>query len=143
MLIIFSLSTKRKDIIKTFAKSHMIARNGNTRELSYNHKAFLDVYKAAYFSRVSVLFIAVRYFLSVFGEVQEANRWVVACFIVVLTIVLIVVTKIVIDFLMRKNNHPITNEELENVGAEPDIESISAQVIDGIFYSSDIKTREK
>ncbi len=72
MLIVFAFSTKRENVIRAFARSHMITLDGNTRELSYNHKAFIETYKTAYYTKISVIFISVGYLLGIFGNIGTA-----------------------------------------------------------------------
>lgn len=132
LLIIFSLSTKRRDIIRSFAKSHIIARDGNTKLLSYNHEAFVETYRIAYFSKVSVAFIAVGYLIGVFGDIGTGNRLLAAVSIIALTAVLIAITVLLVNKLVR-NVSKITNEELKAAGAEPDMESISKDEVDALF----------
>lgn len=143
MLIIFSLSTKRKDIIRVFAKSHMIVRDGNTKELSYNHEAFVDTFRSAYYSKISVGFIAAGYIIGVFGDIGDSNRWIVAWIIVALTAVLIMIAKIVIEKTVSNDIKPITNDELQDAGVEVDMESMSNQVIDEILELGGLNLRGK
>ena len=71
MLIVFAFSTKRENVIRAFARSHMITQDGNTKELSYNHEAFIETYKTAYYTQISVIFISVGYLLSIFGNIGD------------------------------------------------------------------------
>ena len=131
MLILYAISTKRKNVIRSFARSHMITRNGDTKELSYDHDAFVDNYRTAYFSKLSVCFIALGYLFGIFGDIGSSNRGYIALAIVVSTIFLILVSSVCVKWLLTKDSvqKRICNEELEAVGAEPDMESINSKVI--------------
>lgn len=143
MLIIFSLSTKRKKLIRAFAKSHMIVRDGKTKELSYNHEAFIDTCRSVYFAKVSVVFIAAGYILGVFSDIGKGNRWIAAGLIAAITIGLILITKAVVEGFVKQEDKPITNVELENAGVEADMESMSPEVIDEALGLGEISFRGK
>lgn len=144
MLIIFSLSTKRKDIIKSFVNSHIIVRDGNTKELSYNHEVFIDSVISAYYSKVSVGYIAAGYIVGIFGDRGDVNRWIVAGITVLITVVLILCTRFTIEKLVKIYRiAPISNEEIESIGAEPDMESMSDEMIDEALSLGGLNFRSK
>ncbi len=135
MLMLFSISTKRLDVIRTFAKSHVIMRNGDTKELSYNHDAFVETFSTAYFSKFSVAYISFGYILGVFGDIEESSRWKAVAGIIAATSVLVLSTQLIVKKLLKKEmvQKRITNEELVRAGVEPDQKSISTKEIDQSF----------
>ncbi|MBR5091716.1 MAG: hypothetical protein IK093_20020 [Ruminiclostridium sp.] len=92
----------------------------------------METYRIAYFSKVSVAFIAVGYLIGVFGDIGTGNRLLAAVSIIALTAVLIAITVLLVNKLVR-NVSKITNEELKAAGAEPDMESISKDEVDALF----------
>lgn len=133
--MIFALSTKREKVIQRFAGNGIIARDNNTNEIFYNEKAFKDSFKDAYLNKCSFAFIALGYFTGVFGEINY-NKVLVGVLIVLLTALIMGVTYLIVNQLVSHSkviNKKITNEELNLVGVEPDIEDIPNDEIDKII----------
>ena len=108
-------------------------RNGNTKELSYNHEAFVESSKTAYYSKVSVCYITAGYIIGVFGDVGDANRWKTLGIIAAITGILVLCTRFMVKNHVKMDSIEwITNDELMSVSAEPDMESISDEEIDGL-----------
>ena len=63
LLIAYSISTKRDDVIKKFSGKGFIHRDNNTNEISYNEKAFFQEYKMAYIDKLSFIYILFGYLL--------------------------------------------------------------------------------
>lgn len=135
ILIVFAISARRENVIRIFAKSNMILRDGNTKKLLYNHYTFIDTYKTTYYSKISVFFIAVGYIIGVFGENRSDKKFVVAITISAMTIGLIFLSWLCVKLLAKQDivQRKITSEELEEIGVEPNMESLSNEQIEALF----------
>ena len=91
LLMIYLLSTNRKEIIKKFANSNsVIKEDGNTGTIDYNHDAFKDEFKNAYLNKEAFCCIAIGTLMSIFAEKGNVNEWVVCFFIIILVIGIII-----------------------------------------------------
>ena len=135
ILLLFTLSTKRLEIIKRFSGTGMILRNGDTGELNYNENEFVNTFREGYLNKAAITFIAIGYFAGVFGEIGQNNRVLVAFCVITFTTIILMLTYSVESFLKKSPvvNARITNKELEQVGIEPDMESISGEEISKMF----------
>lgn len=140
MLIIFAISTKREKVVRAFARSHVTIRDGETKKLSYDHDAFVDDYRVAYFSKISVCFIALGYLIGIFGDIGDYNRLFIALAVIVITVALIIVSYTCVKGLLKKNsNKKISDEELESIGAKPDLELNKSKICDHTLVLDDNK----
>lgn len=135
MIMIFAISTNRKVIIRSFASNNVIFEDGDTHKLKYNRDAFISMYRTAYYSKVSVIYIALGYGLGIFGDMAQANCWVVLFIVVLLTTALIILTRCVVGKLLKREivTNEITKTELENAGCEATIGSASSAEITELF----------
>ena len=135
LLMIFVLSTKREKVIQRFAGNGIIARDNNTNEILYNEKAFKDSFKNAYLNKCSFAFIALGYFMGVFGAINY-NKALVGILIVLCTGLIMGATYLIVNQIVSHSkviNKKITNEELSLAGVEPDIEDIPNDEIAKLF----------
>ena len=135
LLMIFVLSTKREKVIQRFAGNGIIARDNNTNEILYNEKAFKDSFKNAYLNKCSFAFIALGYFMGVFGAINY-NTALVGILIVLCTGLIMGATYLIVNQIVSHSkviNKKITNEELSLAGVEPDIEDIPNDEIAKLF----------
>lgn len=133
ILLLFTLSTKRLEIIKRFARTGIIFRDGDTKELSYNEEEFINTFREGYLNKFAVMYIAIGYFVGVFGEIGQSNRILIAFCVIIFTTILLMLTRNIIERILKKSsivNVRITNEEMRQVGIEPDMESISREEIE-------------
>lgn len=136
MLMINSLSTKRAKVIQRFAGHTLIWRDNNTNEISYDEEVFKDTYKEAYLSKFAFLYIAMGYFMGIFAIIDVESKVMIAVGVVILTIAFIVLAYLVVRLILKYNKKitcKITNEELEELGIEPDIENISNDEIEKMW----------
>ena len=149
LLIIFATSTKRENIIKLLATSHIIQKDGNTGAISYNHEVLFSLYRTAYYSKFSVAYIAAGYLLAVFGDSSKVSKGFAAMLIIIVGTVLVLFAWLCIDrYLLPRNeeaHQEITFEELEALRIKPDLESMSNEEIYNSVeqaWNSDSKERE-
>ena len=134
LLIMFALSTKRTRIIRSFGKSNVILKDGNTQELSYDHDSFVEVYRTAYCSKISVIYILCGYLIGVLGEIGDSNKLSIATSILILALFFLGVARIVVHLLLNqaKVKTPLTYKELEEAGIDSTLNTISYDEIDAI-----------
>lgn len=145
LLIIFSISTKRKNIIRAFAKSHIMTRNIDTGEIIYDHKAFVEVYRIAYYSKISVGLIAIGYMIGIFGNIGQGNKCCIAAIILITTIIIILIVWGIVCILLKKKTVQmrITNDELKNVGVEVNLEKSSPKSVGATLILGEMNVVKK
>jgi len=132
ILLLFTLSTKRLEIIKRFSGTGMIFRNGDNGELSYNENEFVNTFREGYLNKFAITYIAIGYFLGVFGEIGQNNKVLIAFCVITFTAIILMLTCYSVERFLKKAsivNARITNEELKQAGIEPEMESISEEEI--------------
>ena len=137
LLVVYFISTKRKAVIKKFAGNGTIHLDNNTQELTYNEKAFFDEYKMAYIQRLSFVYILAGYLSGVFGSLSESIRCRVMI-IAILSLALMFFSNKGVELYVRNKNKAfkITNDELKELGIEPDSENIPNSQIDEMWGST-------
>lgn len=132
ILLLFILSTKRLEIIKRFSGTGMIFRDGDTGELSYNENEFVNTFREGYLNKFAITYIAIGYFAGIFGEIGQNSGVLIAFCVITFTAMILMLTCYLVEMVLKKAsvvNARITNEELEQAGIEPDMESISREEI--------------
>ena len=136
LLLVNATSTKRDNLIKSFAKSRIIYRDGDTKELSYNVDAFKGLYRNIYLNKFAFAYISLGYFIGIFGDISAASKIIVLFCVAVVAFIDLLGAYFVVDKICmqrEKVTKKITNEELIDLGIEPDAESISTEEIDKMF----------
>ena len=140
LLVVYFISTKRKAVIKKFAGNGTIHLDNNTQELTYNEKAFFDEYKMAYIQRLSFVYILAGYLSGVFGSLSESIRCRVIALVIIaiLSLALMFFSNKGVELYVRNKNKAfkITNDELKELGIEPDSENIPNSQIDEMWGSA-------
>lgn len=136
LLMVSVLSTKRDKVVRRFVGRGTLYRDNNTNTIFYNKTALQETFKEAYLSKFAFLYIAVGYFMGVFGVLNNDYLMLIALAIVVLTILLVALSHLAVFLILKfskKVNRELSNEELSYLGIEPDIENISNEDIQRIF----------
>ena len=139
LFIAYSSSLCRISIIRSFAVNSFITKDGNTKKIDYNHDAFVSEYRKAYFSKITFIYLLAGYILSIFCSLKEYDKCCVAALVAVFTGILYLCTKLIIEkYCLTQADvvNPITSEELTNLGISPNMEKISSEEIETIFYES-------
>lgn len=89
LLLLFSVSTKRVDVIRKFGDGGIITYDEETKELNYKEEAFKEAYRTSYLNKISFFYIGVGYLLGVFGEIGNSNKWITAGVIFTFSIILL------------------------------------------------------
>lgn len=132
LLLIHSLSTEKKAVLKRFTASKLITHNSTTNELSFDKKAYKNEYKVAYFSKCAFLFIALGYFGSIFGTNDKMCKCTIAIITLCLTILIMLATTLIVSLILkysRKCNEEIKIDDLNKIDKAPDIGTISIERI--------------
>ena len=138
LLVVFAISTKRQATIKRFAGKGIIARDGNSKELSYNENEFKETFRIGYVNKCAFMYIAIGYFGGVFGNIDGKNKIVIGLLVLLCTAFLMGIAYVIIEQILKKSkkvNQKITNEELEKAGIKPDMESISNAELEKLLDS--------
>lgn len=136
LLLFLSLPTNRGKVINRFRNADMIFRDGNTKNLTYDKDEFKNIFKQSYLAIFSFLYIIAGYILGIFGNMEDCNKWIILIYIIVATIILIGLAYFIVTQIIKHSksiNKEITNEELEKLGLEPNIEDIPNKDIDEIL----------
>ena len=136
LLLINAISTKRESLITNFSNCNFLSRDGNTHEISYNKNAFKKICETAYLNKFAFAFIASGYFAGIWGEIGDSNKCCIAICVELCTAILIFIAYFVVYLIAKyskKVNAPITNEELEKLGIEPNMESMSSEELQKIL----------
>ncbi|RHT19036.1 hypothetical protein [Clostridium sp. AM33-3] len=136
LLLLFSVSTKRVDVIRKFGDGGIITYDKETKELNYKEEAFKEAYRTSYLNKISFFYIGVGYLLGVFGEIGNSNKWITAGAIFTFSIILLFLTWLVTDMIISKSNvinQKISLEEMKEAGITPDMTSASTEDIDKMF----------
>lgn len=131
-LLISFVSTKRDDIIRRFIGKGLLFRDNNTKKIEYDKSAYKYEYKTAYLNKCSFIYIFIGYLIGVWGIVDNTQRLWAFIFIIILTTLILFITNFVISLYLNKSkniNREITNNDLERLHLEPDIENISNKEI--------------
>lgn len=134
LLMFFSLSAKREQIIKRFVNKNFIIRNEN-EELEYDEGELKSTFRTAYLSKFSFGYIALGYILGIFGDINDSILYTIIG-IILGTIVLMVIAYWITSIILKhsKNaNQELTKEELANYGLEPNMTAISEKEIQEIW----------
>ena len=89
-------------------------------------------------NKFAITYIAIGYFAGIFGEIGQTNRVLIAFCVITITALILMLTCYLVERVLKKAsvvNTRITNEELEQVRIEPDMESISGESISKMFQN--------
>ena len=135
MLLLFSISVKRGNVIRRFCANGIITADSNTKKIDYKKETFIEEFRKAYLSKISFICIATGYILGVFGDIGNKQRE-IAIWIFIVTTFIIIISYFVVGMLIKHNksvNKEITISELEELGIQVDITDISYAEIDKMF----------
>ncbi len=137
LLVAYGISTKRDDVIKKFSGNGIILRDNDTNEIFYNEKAFFQEYKMAYIGKLSFIYILSGYLLGVLGELKDTEiaKDIALIIIAVVSLLIMFASNKMVEILLSKSNKAskITNEDLERIGIEPDMQNIPSSEIEKMF----------
>ena len=136
LILLSSTSTKRDVIIASFANKSFISRNGDTKEISDISKEYKERFRQAYINRAAFLYLTLGYLSGIFAEKGTDDAKITLGIVIVVAATLMLLVKIMVEKVLLKQKKvvmAITNEDLERLGIEPDMESISKEDIENIF----------
>ena len=132
LLILFSASTKRDEIIRRFVGKELMSRDGDDGELTYDEQAYREEFKVAFLNKISFVYIASGYLFGVWGEIENASKLLSTFFIAIVTMTIMSISIFGITFYIKKSKNvgrKITNDDLKRLNLEPTITSISEKDI--------------
>ncbi|MBD5151789.1 MAG: hypothetical protein HDT16_04665 [Oscillibacter sp.] len=134
LLLWKAVSTKRNNLIKSFAKSKVITYDSNTGEIIYNKDAFIETCENAFLNKAAFLYISIGYFLGIWGEIgPDNNKIITAVIIFSISALEIVLTCLVVSIICEhctKITTPITYDELITLNLDVNQSTISFDEID-------------
>ena len=137
LLVAYAISTKREDVIRRFAGKGILYRDNETNKITYNEEAFFQEYKMAYIGKLSFIYILSGYLLGVWGELNKSDSFkdLALIFIAILSLIIMLISNECVEFYITKTNKAseITNNELQEIGIEPDIQNITSEEIEEMF----------
>ena len=135
VVLIYNIGISRASIIKSFRSTAVIARDGETNEISDVTNAIKDRFRQAYVNSAAFVQLLVGYFVGLFAEKTDTEICSVLCAIAISTLVLLCLSLLIVRLCMRRDKvtRNITDEELKSYDIKPDIESLSKKEVDDIF----------
>ena len=133
LLLFYNISTSRKHIVKGFAQKSIIIREEN--EISYNKEALKKCFKNAWINKIAFILIVLGYILGVFGEIGKVNKILVVVLILIITSIVIFISHLIVSFLIKilpSVNKELTYDEINEIGGEVDIETMSSKDVEEI-----------
>ena len=132
LLMINALSTRRDKVIRRFLGKGLVSRDNNTNTIVYDKERLKETYKEAYLSKFAFMFIALGYFFGIFSNIEDDLKLILALIIIAMTVVIMILSYVTVNLVVKYKksvNCEITNEELNELGIEPDIENTSNEEI--------------
>lgn len=133
MLLWYSASTKRDDVIKRFMKRRFVSENKNTNSIEYDEKTYKEEFKVAYLNKISFGYIAVGYIINVWGDCSSFCKIIIVMVIVICSVLVMFLTYkgvLLWTHFSKKVNMKISNEDLERLGICPDFTTVSFDEIE-------------
>lgn len=136
LLLSYSLSAKRKLVIRRFAGKGLLTRRGDVVE--YNQDAYKKEYFLAYLNKISFGLIAGGYLMNVFGSAENICKTLAFVGILLFTPLIMFLSIRVASFLVShlKADDKITNKDLKDFGIKPDMDFATSEDIDQIFENA-------
>lgn len=138
LVLIQGLSTRRDDIIKSFASCDLIIRDGNEKSINDLTPEYLRRFRRKYVNIFAFAYLTIGYLIGYWGEKKDGFQFFGFLSVLLLTVALIIIGKTIIDKVFmesQKVKTPITNDDLVRLNIPPHLESISNEEIDEVFNS--------
>lgn len=152
LLLLYNVSSKRKDIIKNFASTKGCIKVQGT-EVEYDKPRLKEIFKLAYINKMSFGYIVVGYIVGVFGKIGD-NTYVPSIILGIVVFAFIFISmgiKIPERILLSKekrngNFFDITNDDIKELNIKDTINYATIEDIDNIIHETlgiDINEIEK
>ncbi len=128
MLLLYSASTKRDDVIKRFMERKNVSQDEKTKSIEYDENAYKEEFKVAYLNKISFGYIAVGYIINIWGDCSSDWKIFVAFETVVSAILILFMTYkgvLLWMYFSKKVNTKINNDDFERLDLRPDITTVS------------------
>lgn len=135
LLMLFSLSTNRKKVIKNFINKDIITKDSDER-IDYNKEELKETFKTAYLNKFSFGFIALGYLIGVIGEIDYSYKLVIILGIIIFTLIFMILAYLIVHFIMKYSkevNKELTEEEMIAYNIDPTITMVTQNDIDELF----------
>ena len=134
LLVLFSISTNRKDVIKRFIGKRFVVQSG--KEIDYNHEEFINEYRNSYLNKLAFIYISIGYLIGIFADTNEQYLYLIFIFIILLTgFIMLLSVGVITKYVKCKKtiNSKITSEELLKYNLEPNLQTITKEDIDSYW----------
>lgn len=135
LLMFFSLSTKRKQVIGRFVNKNLVIRDSDEK-LKYDTEELKNTFRIAYLNKFSFGFIASGYLLGIYGNLKDTNLLFVMVGVILGSVVLMLIayfsTSLILHF-SKSIKQPLTEAELTKYGLEPNMTIASSKEIDEMW----------
>ena len=127
LLLSYSTFPKRETVIKRFIGKGLLTREGDI--VKYNHDAYKNEYFPVYLNKLSFGYIAGGYLLNIFGNIENACKWLVFICVLFSSALIMLVSIKGSSFLVKllKANDRITNDDLKKFNIKPDVEYMTSE----------------
>lgn len=126
LLLLYSISAKRENVIRRFASKCLIYRDNNTNEIQYDKEALKSSFRDAWLNKLSFGLIALGYLIGIFGEIGQTDKLLIFPYVVILTELIMFASYFMVICIIKyssKVNKELSNDELNTLGIKPDIEN--------------------
>lgn len=127
LLMLFSLSTRRKQVVKRFISKNLVIRDSNEK-LTYDVKELKNTFRIAYLNKFSFGFIAMGYLLGIYGDLNNANLLCVTIWVILGSLLLMAIAYILTSLILKFSKiaqRTLTEMELKQYDLEPNISMIT------------------
>lgn len=86
-------------------------------------------------NKIAFILIVLGYILGVFGEIGKVNKILVVVLILIITSIVIFISHLIVSFLIKilpSVNKELTDDEINEIGGEVDIETMSSKDVEEI-----------
>lgn len=135
LLMKYSLSAHRKQVIKRFINKNIIIKDFDER-INYNKEELKETFKIARLNQFSFAYIALGYLINIFGDIDNSYLLDILISIVILTILLMLFAYFIVFIMIKHSkeiNRDLTEEEMLEYKIHPNLTSVSKKDIDDLF----------
>jgi len=140
LLLIFFVSAKRKKVLQRFAGTGIIVKDRNTNKILYNEDSLRKCFRDTYINKCAFIYIALGYFLSVFGVNCRNSLFLVGTVIILFASLIMFLTVIIISQIVARSrsiNRELSDDDLLGADVAPDMEVIFTKDIDEIMRENE------
>lgn len=135
LLMKYSLSTHRKQVIKRFINKNIIIKDFDGK-INYDKDELKETFKISYLNKFSFAFIALGYLINIFGDIDNSYLPAIFIGIIIFTMLFMLLAYFIVFIIIKyskKVNRNLTEEEMLEYKIYPNLSSTSKNDIDEMF----------